>query len=100
MQVCRCCASRKGGTGGSGWGAHVAAWLHGERYSYLVGGPFLARKAAWALSGCLITESADYCMLVDEWAWLRSQVYLLRVEVNLGSVLESESGQKWRYTLC
>ena len=36
-------------------------------YSHLVGGSFLARKAAWALSGCMTTESADYCMLIDEW---------------------------------
>ena len=43
------------------------------------------------------TESADYCMLVNEWAWLRSQVCLLRLEVGFGSVLESELGQKWRY---
>ena len=41
-------------------------------YSHLVGGSFLAGKAAWALSGCLTTESADYCVLVNEWAWLRS----------------------------
>ena len=34
-------------------------------------------------------------MLVNEWAWLRSQVCLLRLEVELGVVLESELGQKW-----
>ena len=34
-------------------------------YSHLVGGSFLAGKAAWALSRCMKTESADYCMLVD-----------------------------------
>ena len=43
-----------------------------KHYSYLVGGLFLAGKAAWALSGCLTTESADHCMLVNEWAQLRS----------------------------
>ena len=37
-------------------------------YSHLVGSSFLAGKAAWGLSGCLITESAEYCMLVNEWA--------------------------------
>ena len=42
------------------------------------------------------TESADYCMLVNEWAWSRSRVCLLRLEVDLGSVLESKLGQKWR----
>ena len=57
----------------------------------------LAGKATWALSGCLTTESADYCMLINEWAGLRLQVCLLRLEVDLGSVLESELGQKWRY---
>ena len=43
------------------------------------------------------TESADYCMLVNEWVWSRSRVCLLRLEVDLGSVLEPELGQKWRY---
>ena len=43
-----------------------------KRCSPLVGGSFLAGKAAWALSGCRATESADYCMLVNEWMWLRS----------------------------
>ena len=31
-----------------------------KRYSHLVGGSFLTWKAAWALSGCMTTESADY----------------------------------------
>ena len=43
----------------------------------------------------MTTEGADYCMLVNEWAWLRLQACLLRLEVDLGSVLESELGQKW-----
>ena len=42
-------------------------------------------------------ESADYCILINEWAWLRSRVCLLWLEVDLGSVLESELRQKWRY---
>ena len=66
-------------------------------YSHLVGGSFLAGEAAWVLSGCLTTESADYCMLVKEWVLLRSRDCLLRLEVDLGSVLESELGHKWRY---
>ena len=37
-------------------------------------------------------------MLVNEWAWSRSRVCLLRLEVDLGSVLESELGQEWRYS--
>ena len=44
------------------------------------------------------TESADCCMLVNKWAWSRSRVCLLRLEVDLGSVLESELGHKWRYS--
>ena len=65
--------------------------------SQLVGGSFLTGKAAWALSGCMTTENADYCMIVNECAWSRSRVCLLRLEVGLGSVLESELGQKWKY---
>ena len=45
-----------------------------KRYSHLVVGSFLAGKAAWALSRYMTTESADYCMLVNEWAWSRSRV--------------------------
>ena len=37
-----------------------------KRYSQLVGSSFLAGKAAWALSGCMTTGSADYCMLVND----------------------------------
>ena len=47
----------------------------------------------------MTTESADYCMLVNEWAWLRTRVCLLRLVVDLGSVLESKLGQKWRYSV-
>ena len=89
--------SSKGGTGGGGWG-HPQGDMHmvsarldcqsamvGTRwanscpgcmdrlrkcYSHLVGGSFQAWKAAWTLSGCLTTKSADYRMLVNEWAWL------------------------------
>ena len=39
-----------------------------KHYSHLVEGWFLARKAAWVLSGCMATDSADYYMLVNEWA--------------------------------
>ena len=34
-------------------------------YSHFLGGSFTA-------SGCLPTESADYCILINEWTWLRS----------------------------
>ena len=40
-----------------------------KNYSHLAEGWFLARKAAWALSGCMATDSADYYMLVNEWVW-------------------------------
>ena len=46
-----------------------------KRSSHLLGGLFLAGKAAWALSRCMTTESADHCML--------SQVCLLMLEVDL-----------------
>ena len=85
---------------GTGWANSCPGCMNRLRkcYSRLVGGLFLVGKATWALSGCLTTDSADYCMLVNEWVWLRSQVCLLRLEVDLGSVLESELGQKWRYS--
>ena len=91
--ACKFCISRKGGTEGSGLGhLQVAARLGCEssiigtrwanslpgcmdrlrkRYSHFAGGSFLARQIAWALSGCMTTKSADYCMLVNEWAWWR-----------------------------
>ena len=68
-----------------------------KHYSHLVDGWFLARKAAWAVGRCMTTNSADYCMLVKEWAWSKSRDCLLRLEVETGSVFESELGQKWKY---
>ena len=47
----------------------------------------------------MTTESADYCMFVVKWAWLASRVCLLMLEVDLGSVLESELRQKRRYEI-
>ena len=67
-----------------------------KHYSHLAEGWFLARKAAWSLSGCMATNSADYYVLVNGWAWSKSRDCLLRLEVDMGSVLESELGQKWR----
>ena len=66
-------------------------------YSHLVGDWFLAEKAAWVLSRYLTTESAYYCMLIDKWVWLSSGVCLLRLEMNVGSLLKSELEQKWRH---
>ena len=84
---------------GTGWANSRAGCMSKlrKRYSHHSGGSFLADKPSLALSGCLPIESADQCMLVNEWAWLTSRVCLLRLEVDLGSVLESELGQKWRY---
>ena len=42
----------------------------------------------------MTTESVEYCMLVNEWGWSRSRVWLLWLEVDLGPFLESELGQK------
>ena len=47
-----------------------------KHYSHLVGNWFLARKTASALSGCMTTESADYCMLINECTQLRWWVFL------------------------
>ena len=65
-------------------------------YYHLAEGWFLAKNAAWFLSRCMATESADYYMLVNEWMWSKSRDCLLRSEVDKGAVLESELGQKWR----
>ena len=104
------CVSRKGGTGVGGWGhpqvaVHtVAARLGFEKamvgtgratphpdcmgslrkhHSHLAEGWFLARKAAWVLSGCMTTNSADYYMLINEWVWSKSRDCLLRPEVDM-----------------
>ena len=63
---------------------------------HLAEGWFLARKAACALSGCMASDSADYYILVNEWVWSKSWDCLLRPEVDMGAVLESGLGQKWR----
>ena len=38
----------------------------------------------------MATDNADYYMLVNEWVWSKSQDCLLRPEVDMGAVLESE----------
>ena len=65
---------------GTGWANSWPGCMSRLRkcYSHLSGGSFLAGKASRALSGCLAIESADHCMLVNEGAWLRSRVCLLR----------------------
>ena len=81
---------------GTGWAnSHPGCMSRLKKcYSRLSGGSFLARKVSWALSGSLTIESADYCMLVNEWARLRSQVCLLSLKGHFGSFLESELRQK------
>ena len=44
----------------------------------------------------MATDSADHYMLVNEWVWSKPQDCLLRTEVDMGVVLESELEQKWR----
>ena len=65
---------------GTGWANSCPGCM--ERFrkhdSHVVGGSFLAAKAAWALSRCLPTESADYCMLVSEWAWFKVMSLLVK----------------------
>ena len=75
---------------GTGWANSRAGCMSRlrKRYSHHLGGLFLAGKPSMALSGCLPTQSADHYMLVNEWACL------LRMEVQLASVLESELEQK------
>ena len=71
---------------GTGWANSWPGCMSKLRkcYSHPSGGSFLAEKAFWALSGCLPIDSADYYMLVNEWAWLTSRVCLLRLEVEVG----------------
>ena len=38
----------------------------------------------------------DNCMLVNEWVCSKSRVCLLMPEVDMGAVVESELGLKWR----
>ena len=47
----------------------LTAWTGLENATLTLGGSFQAGKATWGLCGCLKTESADYCRLVDEWAF-------------------------------
>ena len=61
-----------------------------KHYSHLAEGWFLARKAAWSLSGCMATNSADYYVLVNEWAWSKSRDCLFRLEVDMGRGVRHE----------
>ena len=61
------------------------------------------RGLVFAREGCLGSEQVfdnRKCLLLYadcKWVWLSSRVCLLRLEVNLGSLLESELEQKWRH---
>ena len=46
-----------------GWATSHPDCMDSLRIPHLLEGWFLARKAAWALSGCMAIDSADYCML-------------------------------------
>ena len=65
-----------------------------RKHYHLAEGWFLTRKAAWSPSGCMAADSADYYRLVSEWVCSKSRDCLLRPEVDMGAVLESELGQK------
>ena len=80
---------------GTGWGNSCPGCMDRlrESYSNLVGGSFLAVKATWAMSRCSTTKSADYCMLVNEWVWLRS-IMLLLVKAGSGHKF-SFGGRSW-----
>ena len=67
-----------------------------KHYSHLLGGSLLAGKAAWGFSGCLPTENADYCTLVNEWVWLSLRVRLICLKVHLGVWTSGLSKQKTR----
>ena len=49
-----------------------------KHYSHLAEGWFLARKAAWSLSGCMATNSADYYVLVNEWGVVKVTRLLIK----------------------
>ena len=73
-------AYRKGGTGGGGWG-------HPQGDMHMVAARLGSQRAMvwtrWVNSrpGCMnrLMKSAEYCMPVNEWVWLRSRVCLLRL---------------------
>ena len=54
-------------------------------------GSFRTGKAVWTPNWCLVDECADYCMLINEWEWVKSHVCLFWLKVHLGSVLDTNS---------
>ena len=77
---------------GTGWANSCPGCINKLRkhYSHLVGGAILARKAAWALSGCLPTENS----LMIRGVVKVTSLLILPERVHLSSVLESELRQK------
>ena len=71
--------------------------------TWLALGSVQAGKVSWALSGCLPTESGDYCMLINGWAWLRSRVCILSLKVQVfvyGARAKIEMNILWCITAC
>ena len=54
------------------------------------------KKAAWALSECMGTDSAEYCKLINEWMWSKSGISCL-AEVDLSP--KPFSNPTWSVTL-
>ena len=82
-----------------------------KHYSHLVGGSFLAGKAAWAPSGRMTTESDDHCMLVNEWgaqgrecelgfsvgvrAWTEMEIWCVK-DINRLKLVSSENNSGFK----
>ena len=72
-----------------------------KHYSHLAEGWFLARMAAWSLSGCMVSDSVDYYMLVNEWVWSKPRDCLLMPEVvQFLSQSLDRNGDKMHWNVC
>ena len=61
----------------------------------------MARMADWSLSGCMVSDSADYYMLVNEWVWSKPQDCLLMPEVvQFLSQSLDRNGDKMHWNVC
>ena len=76
---------------GTGWDNSCPGCINRLRktYSHLVGGSFLAGKAAWVLSMQVLNKN-----VINDWVRSRTLFWL---KFHLGSVLESKLRQKCRY---
>ena len=70
----------------------LAPRLHGhlENATLTCRGFISGRKECLGSELVYDNQEYYYCMLVNEWGWSRTRVCLLRLEVDLGSVLESD----------